>query len=110
MIKRNCTYHISEDRLDRACFIIQTIGIGEIIKEEHCIDEKGRTSWQCLTDTGVILVLNEQKTLAITLYIASQPKVSAMYKGQTPSWVLKMVKKNKHYAQIQNKREALNYV
>jgi len=103
MMKRNITYHISEDRLDRAVYIMQTIGIGNIIKEVHATDEKGRTSWQCLTDTGVILVLNEQKTIVITLYIASQPKVSALYEGKTPSWVIHMVKKNRKYAEEQNK-------
>ena len=103
MIKRNASYHISEERLDRACFIMQTVGLGEIIKEQKCYDEKGRVSWQCQTDTGVLLVLNEDKTMAITLYIATQPKVSAMYKGNTPSWVIKMIKKNAKYAEMQNK-------
>lgn len=84
MIKRNCTYHISEDRLDRATFIMTTIGIGEVIKEVKQIDEKGRVSWQCLTNTGVLLVLDEKKEIVITLYIASQPKVSALYEGKTP--------------------------
>ena len=84
MIKRNASYHISEDRLDRAVYIMQTVGLGEIIKEQRCVDTKGRVSWQCLTDTGVLLVLNEQKTMAVTLYIATQPKVSAMYKGNNP--------------------------
>lgn len=103
MIKRNASYHISEDRLDRAVYIMQTVGLGEIIKEQRCVDTQGRVSWQCLTDTGVLLVLNEEKTMAITLYIATQPKVSAMYKGNTPSWVLKMVRKNREYAEMQNK-------
>jgi hypothetical protein len=102
-IKRNITYHISEDRLDRACYIMQTIGIGEIVKEEKCFDEKGRTSWQCLTDTGVLLVLDEKKEIVITLYIATQAKVSAMYKGKTPSWMFKIVRKNKVYQEMQNK-------
>ena len=103
MIKRNISYHISEDRLDRAVYIMQTVGLGEIIKEVRCVDEYNRVSWQCLTDTGVLLVLNEQKTIAITLYIATQPKVSAMYKGNTPSGSLKMIRKNAHYAEMQNK-------
>lgn len=102
-IKRNCTYHISEDRLDRACYIMQTVGIGEIVKEERCVQEDGRISWQCLTNTGVILVLSEDRKVAITLYIASQAKVSAMYKGNTPSWMFKVVKKNKQYQEMQNK-------
>ena len=102
-IKRNITYHISEDRLDRACFIMQTIGIGEIVKEEKVIQETGRISWQCLTNTGVLLVMDEQKKIVITLYIATQAKVSAMYKGNTPSWMFKIVRKNKVYQEMQNK-------
>ena len=103
MMKRNITYHISEERVDRACYIMQTIGIGEVIKEVRCVDDKGRTSWQCLTNTGVILVLSEDKKMCITLYIATQPKVSAMYKGKTPSWIINMIKKNRKYAGEQNK-------
>lgn len=102
-IKRNITYHISEDRIDRAYYIMETIGIGEIIKEQRCVDGKGRVSWQCLTNTGVLLVLDEKKEILITLYIASQPKVSAMYEGKTPSWVFKIVRKNRKYAEQQNK-------
>lgn len=103
MIKRNISYHISEDRLDRACYIMQTIGLGEIIKEAHGVDENGRGYWRCFTDTGVMLIFNEQKTKVVTLYIASQPQVSAIFKGQTPSWIFKMVRKNAQYAKEQNK-------
>jgi hypothetical protein len=103
MMKRNITYHISADRIDRATYIMTTIGIGEIIKEVRCTDDKGRMSWQCLTNTGVILVLSEDKKICITLYIASQPKVSAMYQGKTPSWIINMVRKNRKYAEEQNK-------
>jgi hypothetical protein len=103
MLKRNCSYHISEERLDRACFIMQTVGIGEVIKEIRCVQKDGRISWQCLTNTGVILVLSEDKKLCITLYIATQPKVSAMYQGKTPSWVFNIVRKNRKYAEEQDK-------
>lgn len=103
MMKRNISYHISEERLDRAVFIQTTIGIGDIIKECRQIDAKGRISWQCLTNTGVILVLSEDKKLCITLYIAEQAKVSAMYQGKTPSWVINMIRKNRKYAEEQNK-------
>lgn len=103
MMERNITYHISEERIDRAVFIMQTVGIGKVIKEVHQVDEKGRVGWQCLTDTGVLLVLSEDKKICVTLYIATQPKVSAMYNGKTPSWVLAKVRKNKHLAEMQNK-------
>ena len=102
MLKRNISYHISEDRLDRACFIMQTIGMGEIIKEQHGIDEKGRGYWRCFTNTGVILIMNEQKDRVVTLYIAQQNQVSSIYEGKTPSWVFKMVKKNMQYTKMQN--------
>ena len=103
MMKRNITYHISEERIDRAMFIMETVGIGEIIKEERCIDEHGRVSWQCFTNTGVILVLSENRKMLITLYIATQPKVSAMFNGNCPSWVIKMVRKNRELTKMQNK-------
>ena len=105
MIKRNISYHISEDRLDRACYIMQTIGIGDIIKEQHGIDEKGRGFWRCFTNTGVMLIMNEHKTQAVTLYIADQNQVCSIYEGKTPSWVFAMVRKNVKYAKMQNKVE-----
>jgi hypothetical protein len=103
MLKRNITHHISGKRLNRAVFIQTTIGVGEIIKEQKCVAEDGRIAWQCLTDTGVIIVLDEQKEVVITLYIAELPKVSAMYQGKTPSWVINKVRKNKQYAKMQDK-------
>lgn len=103
MIKRNISYHISEDRLDRACYIMQTIGIGDIIKEQRGIDEQGRVYWRCFTNTGVILIMNENKSRAVTLYIAEQKQVSSIYQGKTPSWVFALVKKNARYAKEQNK-------
>lgn len=105
MLKRNISYHISEDRLDRACYIMQTIGIGDIIKEQHGIDEKGRGFWRSFTNTGVMLIMNEQKTQVVTLYIADQKQVSSLYQGKTPSWIFAMVRKNIKYAKMQNKVE-----
>lgn len=106
-MERNITNHISKDRCDRVCFILKTIGLGKIIKEQKCIDSQGRVSYQCLTDTGVLQVLDVTKKITITLYIASQPKVSAMYEGKTPSWVFKIVRKNRKYAEIQNDPEKI---
>lgn len=103
MINAKLSYHMIADRSDRAVYIQLNMGIGErIIKEVRQVDEKGKISWQCLTDTGVLVALSEDKKVLITMYIATQPKVSAMYQGNTPSWVLRMVKKNKHHAKLQN--------
>lgn len=103
MMKRNISYHISEDRLDRACYIMQTIGIGEIIKEQKGQDQQGRVFWRCFTNTGVMLIMNEDKSRVVTLYIAEQKQVSSVYEGKTPSWVFALVRKNAQYAKIQNK-------
>ena len=103
MIKRNISYHISEDRLDRACYIMTTVGMGEIIKEQHGINERKRGYWRCFTDTGVMLIMDEGKTKVVTLYIASQAQVCSLYEGNTPSWVLKMVRKNAVHLVEQNK-------
>lgn len=103
MLKRNISYHISEDRLDRACYIMQTIGIGDIIKEQRGIDKQGRVYWRCFTNTGVMLIMNADKSRVVTLYIAEQKQVSSVYEGKTPSWVFALVRKNMRYAKEQNK-------
>lgn len=103
MLKRNISYHISEDRLDRATYILTTIGMGEIVRERSKVDELGRTSILCLTDTGVVLVFNATKTKMITLYIADQKQVSWVCRGDTPSWLFNVVKKNKIHRENQNK-------
>ena len=103
MMERNITYHVSADRTDRTLFILEKLGIGNVIKEEKRFDENGRGSWECLTDTGVLLVKSLDNTIIVTLYIPNLSKVNALYKGNTPSWVFKMVKKNQQYAKMQNK-------
>ena len=95
MLKRNITYHISEDRIDRACDIITTIGLGEVVKERRAIDTQGRLSFKCVTDTGVMLIFNADKTKVVTLFIPDLHQVSWVYEGNTPSWLLKVVKKNR---------------
>ena len=103
MLKRNISYHISEDRLDRATYIMTTVGMGEIIKEQRGIDEQGRIYWRCFTNTGVMLIMNADKSRVVTLYIAEQKQVSSIYQGKTPSWVFALVRKNMKYAKEQNK-------
>lgn len=103
MLKRNISYHISEDRLDRATYILTTIGMGEIVRERSKVDDMGRTSVLCLTNTGVVLVFNATKTKMITLYIADQKQVSWVCRGDTPQWLFNVVKKNKVHRENQNK-------
>ncbi len=97
-----CTKHLRYERTDRAVYILLNVGIGDVIKEEKSISPNGKVSYQCLTDTGVLLVVDETKTVCITMYVATQPKGSALYKGNTTGWVIRMVKKNKQHAKLQN--------
>jgi hypothetical protein len=80
-----------------------TVGIGDVIKEQRGIDEKGRLYWRCFTNTGVMLIMNADKSRVVTLYIAEQKQVSSVYEGKTPSWVFALVRKNMRYAKEQNK-------
>ena len=100
-IKRNLSYHISEDRLDRAAFITMSIGIGEIVKEKYCVDEQGRPAWKCMTDTGVILILNGRRDKVVTLYIATLTQLSWMYDGNAPYNMYHTVQKNKRLIALQ---------
>lgn len=102
MIQRNISYHISEDRLDRACYIMTTVGMGEIVKERRCVDEYGRIAYKCLTDTGVMLIYNADRSRIVTLYIATQQQTAWMFEGKAPSWILRVVKKNRHHIIGQN--------
>lgn len=103
MMERNCTKHIAIDRPDRTAYILINVGLGRIIKERKRIDEEGKISYECLTSTGVIRILDATKKITITCYVASVDKVCAMYEGNTPSWVLAKARKNKHHAEMQNK-------
>jgi hypothetical protein len=102
MIQRNITYHISEDRLNRACYIMTTVGMGEVVKERRCVDEYGRTAYKCLTDTGVMLIYNADRSRVVTLYIATQQQIAWMFEGKTPGWLLRVVKKNRPHIIGQN--------
>ena len=60
MMERNITYHISEDRIDRAVFIMQTIGIGKIIKEVRQVS----AMYNGKTPSWVIAKVRKNKHLA----------------------------------------------
>lgn len=100
-IKRNISYHISEDRLDRATFIASTLTFGEIVRERYCIDEQGRPAWKCLTDTGVILVFNGKRDKVVTLYIATIAQASWICEGNCPYSIFRIVQKNQKIVHLQ---------
>ena len=51
-MKTNMTGHARYDRTNRINYIIDTIGIGNVIAEIATVDDLGRAGFQKLTDTG----------------------------------------------------------
>ena len=92
-IKRNyITNHFKEDRLDRALYIAQTIGFGEVVKECYRADTK---TFQQITDTGVMIARSDIDRAIVTVYVATMNQVRAVYgEDRVPSWLVAKVKKN----------------
>lgn len=93
-IKKNCSNHLITERWDRVEYIIDHIGIGEVIAEREWRDTKGTPCIRQLTTTGVIIVRDVSKTKVVTMWTANILQVKAMYFGKIPNWMYKIVVKN----------------
>ena len=102
-MKKNTTNHACQDRLERMMFITSTIGYGEIVNRRYHIDEQGRPAYKCITDTGVLVVLNAEQKV-VTFYIATFQQIAWIYDGKpVPSWLSKVAYKNKALIPYQDK-------
>lgn len=89
--RNRTTNHFRNDRLDRAAYIAQYIGFGEVVKQSYRADTD---TFQQITDTGIIIARN-RKNVIVTMYIANINQVRAIYKDENiPSWLAAKVKKN----------------
>ena len=52
--------HLRNDRADRVNFILNTVGFGKIVKMVSA-GRDGRAAWRGITNTGVMIVTDEQK-------------------------------------------------
>jgi hypothetical protein len=97
------SYHFQNDRAERKERIDAVLGgnYGQIIKQVYC---KGAI--RCLTDMGLIFIVNEQQTLILTYYFARKETIYQMYKGKlasVPSFIVKRVDKNaRKYKKLYN--------
>ena len=64
--------HITEERMERYIKIQLNTGIGEPVAELKAWKE-GR--WLYITDTGVAVIVNEDKTVLITMYYLTMEEV-----------------------------------
>ena len=100
-LQRNISFHISEDRLDRAVFIATKIGYGNVVHEKFYVTEDRGCYWRQVTDTGVLFVLNEDKTRLITLWLAKVNQAVEVFDGaKLPQYLYKKIMKNQQYQQF----------
>ena len=93
-MKRNCSYHITNDRLDRINYIIENIGFGEVIAEREWVDTKGSHCVRQLTSTGVMIVLDANKEKVVTMFVATVMQIKSMYFGKISNWLYRLAIKN----------------
>ena len=93
-MKRNCSHHITNDRLDRVNYIIDNIGFGEVIAEREWVDTTGKTCIRQLTNTGLIIVLDTNRERVVTMFVATVLQIKAMYHGKIANWLYRLATKN----------------
>lgn len=96
MMKFEMTYHASIERADRLAACIEYLGMSKFILEAK--DRRYPGTRQCLTSTGIILVVSESTGQVITGFMASMPQLFAMYRScgykQVPPKIYARVEKN----------------
>lgn len=92
--------HVLEERKDRVDFIKQKVGFGQVIKEVYTSkgNQLGNRTWKQLTDTGVVLILSEERDTLITVFLCDMNMLkNTFYYGNSkkiPSYLRKKVQLN----------------
>ena len=92
------TRHFREERLDRAAYIAQTVGFGEVcVRHTYSREGYARPITIEFTDTGVIIVRGDNNAI-ITMYIATTSDLIKNFKasglGKVPMNLINKAKKN----------------
>ena len=107
-MKTNMTYHARRERISRIDYIIDTVGIGEVIASIATTDSLGRKGYQKLTSSGVIIVLSADERTVVTMFIATLGQACAVYKTDKnckflPDGLYKRINNNAKYIKGQPK-------
>lgn len=92
--------HVLEERKDRVDFIKRKVGFGQVIKEVYTSkgNQLGNRTWKQLTDTGVVLILSEERDTLITVFLCDMNMLqNTFYHGNSkkiPSYLRKKVQSN----------------
>lgn len=82
------SHHFRTERADRYDSIMR-VGMGQIVKQQWYTG-----CWHCLTDTGVMLVIDEAGNYCITAYFADLIEVRKIYCGNVPRFMQKRIDRN----------------
>lgn len=97
------SYHFQNDRQGRKERIDSIVkgNWGQVIREEYY---KG--AWRCLTDNGLIFIIEDTKSMIMTYYFAVPEVVRGMYHGKAiPQFLQNKIKKNaRTYMDIYNEQ------
>lgn len=82
------SYHLANERSDRLA-TIDRIGWGQVVKESWHYN-----CWHALTDTGVMLVVDANRTYCVTAYFVDQREAYKLYAGRIPKNIQKRISRN----------------
>lgn len=83
--------HFRTDRTGRYK-TFQRIGFGQIVKQQWY-----NGCWHCLTDMGIMLVVDEAGNYCMTAYFADWVEVNRIYQGNVPRVMKKRIDRNVSY-------------
>lgn len=83
---KNMTNHAQVDRYARLAYIIDTVGLGEIIAEIPNEDYRG--GFKRLTSTGVVIVVSKDARTIVTAYIAKLSQAEKIYRTSRNGQIL----------------------
>lgn len=81
MKAQKASYHLSNDRIDRAMIIYERLG-WDIGREILCVpfpDNSGRIGLRALTDKGVVVCKNIETKVITTIFVATPGQVRQLY-------------------------------
>lgn len=86
--KLTLSNHLTIERADRLA-TIRKVGWGQVVKESWHYN-----CWHALTDTGVMLVVDENRTHCVTAYFIDQREANKLYNGHVPTNIQKRISRN----------------
>lgn len=99
------TIHFAEDRIERAAYIADTVGFGEMVRFAEYYDSEGRFAHLEVIETGVVVIYGENRRL-VTMYIAQPEQLVKIFYtynwGRVPAWLMTKAKKNQQKGYIRN--------